>query len=56
MLPKIDLIDNWVEIELLIVARNLPTEKYNFDQNRCRFGNFPNVPTTGWYETEKYDK
>ena len=50
--PKIDLIDSWEEIEILIVAHNLPIEKYNFDQNRCQFGNFPNVPTTGWYETE----
>ena len=56
MLPKIDLIDSWAEIKISIVARNLPIEKYNFDQNKCHFGNFPNVPTTGWYETEKYDK
>ena len=52
MLLKIDLIDSWVEIEISIVAHNLPIEKYNFDQNRCWFGNFPNVPTTGWYGTE----
>ena len=35
MLPKIGLIDSWVEIEISIVAHNLPIEKYNFDQNRC---------------------
>ena len=52
MLLKIDLIDSWAEIEILIVAHNLPIEKWNFDQNKCRFGNFPNVPTTGWYGTE----
>ena len=52
MLLKIDLIDSQVEIKISIVAHNLPIEKYNFDRNRCRFGNFPNVPTTGWYETE----
>ena len=52
MLLKIDLIDSWAEIEISIVARNLPIEKYNFDRNRCQFGNFPNVPTTGWYGTE----
>ena len=49
---KIDLIDSWAEIEILIVAHNLPIEKYTFDQNKCQFGNFPNVPTTGWYGTE----
>ena len=31
MLLKIDLIDSWVEIEISIVAGNLPIEKYNFD-------------------------
>ena len=31
MLLKIDFIDSWVEIEISIVARNLPIEKYNFD-------------------------
>ena len=31
MLPTIDLIDSWAEIEILIVAHNLPIEKYNFD-------------------------
>ena len=35
MLPKIDLIDSWAEIEISIVAHNLPIEKYNFEQNRC---------------------
>ena len=50
MLLKIDLIDSWAEIKILIVAHNLPIEKYNFDQNKCQFGNFPNVPTTGWYK------
>ena len=52
MLPTIDLIDSWVEIEISIVAHNLPKEKYNFEQNRCQIGNFTNVPATGWYETE----
>ena len=56
MLLKIDLIDSWAEIKISIVAHNLPIEKYNFDQNKCQFGNFPNVPPTGWYGTEKYDK
>ena len=55
MLLKIDLIESWAKIEISIVAHNLPIEKYNFDRNWYRFGNFPNVPTTGWYETEKYD-
>ena len=31
MLPTIDLIDSWVEIEISIVAHHLPIEKYNFD-------------------------
>ena len=48
----IDLIYSWVELKILIVAINLPIEKYDFDQSRCQFGNFPNVPTTGRYETE----
>ena len=34
MLPTIDLIDSWVEIEISIVAHNLPMEKYNYEQNR----------------------
>ena len=35
MLLKIDLIDSWAEIEIFIVAHNLPIEKWNFDQNKC---------------------
>ena len=31
MLLKVDLIESWVEIEISIVAHNLPIEKYNFD-------------------------
>ena len=31
MLLKIDLIDSWAEIEISIVAHNLPIEKYNFN-------------------------
>ena len=31
MLLKIDLIDSWAEIKILIVAHNLPIEKWNFD-------------------------
>ena len=56
MLLKIDLIDSWAEIEISIVAHNLPTDTQNFDQNKCQFGNFPNEPTTGWYRTERYDE
>ena len=56
MLLKIDLIDSWAGIKILIVARNLPIEKWNFDQNKCQFGNFPNVPTTGQYIAGKYDE
>ena len=29
------------------MALNLPSEKLNFDHNKCQFGNFTNVPTTG---------
>ena len=50
MLLKVVLIESWVEIEMSIVAHKLLIEKYDFDQNRCQFGNFANVPTTGWYE------
>ena len=53
MLLKVDLNESWAEIKILIVAHKLLIEKYEFDQNRCRFGNFANVPITGWYETEK---
>ena len=56
MLLKIDLIDSWAEIEISIVAHNLPTDEQSFDQNKCQFGNFPNVTTTGWYITGKYDE
>ena len=52
MFLKIDLIDSWAEIKISIVAHNLPIEKWNFDQNKCQFGHFPNVPTAGWYGTE----
>ena len=44
---KVDLNDNWAEIKISIVAPKLLIEKYGFDQNRCQFGNFTNVPTTG---------
>ena len=30
-----------------IMAHNLPIEKYVSEKNRCCFGNFANVPTTG---------
>ena len=52
MLLKVDLNDSWAKIEISIVACKLPNEKYDFDWNRCQFGNFANVPTTGWCETE----
>ena len=32
MLLKIDLIDSWAEIEISIVAHNLPIEKYNLTE------------------------
>ena len=44
---KVDLNDSWAEIKISIVAHKLLIEKYDFDQNRCQFGNFANVPTTG---------
>ena len=44
---RVYLNDNWVEIKILTVAHKLLIEKYDFDQNRCQFGNFANVPTTG---------
>ena len=53
MLLKVGLNESWAEIKILIVAHKLLIGKYDFDQNRCRFGNFTNVPTTGWYGTEK---
>ena len=31
MLLKVDLNERWVEIKILIVARKLPIEKYDFD-------------------------
>ena len=53
MLLRVDLNDSWVEIEILIVAHKLLIEKYDFDQNRCQFGNFANVPTTGCMKLKK---
>ena len=41
MLLKIDLIDSWAEIEILIVAHNLPIEKYNFDWKQVPIWKFP---------------
>ena len=32
MLLKVDLNDSWVEIEILIVARKLLIEKYDFEK------------------------
>ena len=45
-----DVIDSWAEIEISIVAHNLPIEKWNFDRHKCQFGNFPNVPTLAGME------
>ena len=53
MLLTVDLNESWAEIEISIVACKLLIEKYEFYLNMCRFGNFANVPITGWYETEK---
>ena len=45
---KVDLNDDRVGMEISIMAHKLPIEKYVFlITNRCHFGNFANVPTTG---------
>ena len=44
---RVDFYDNWVEMEISIMAHKLPIEKYVFDNKWCHFGNFTNVSTTG---------
>ena len=47
ILLMVDLNDDWAEMEISIMAHGLPNDKYVLDKNRCHFGNFANVPTTG---------
>ena len=48
----VDFNDDQAGMEISIMAHKLPIEKYVFFcfyliTNRCHFGNFANVPTTG---------
>ena len=44
---RVDLNDDWVGMEISIMARNCQLKSMFLITNRCRFGNFTNVPTTG---------
>ena len=44
---RVDFNDDQAEMEISIMAHKLPIEKCVLITNRCHFGNFTNVLTTG---------